>query len=445
MARTRRRWRRLAPAFCGLLVAALPAAVIGAFGGATYQEEPINYLTTPADDPIARLQKKLAAGQAKLVYDSRHGYLRSLLQQLKVPSSSQLLVFSKTSFQHDKISPETPRALYFNDSVYVGWVQNGSVIELAATDPRLGAVFYTISQAKSLAPKFIRQTHECLQCHDSSMAAGVPGYVHRSVYPDRSGRPILPAGTFVTGAASPFSERWGGWYVTGTHGKQRHMGNVVARSESSAETTDWGAGANATNLKKWLDTAPYLTPHSDLVALMVAEHQSEVLNLITKANFETRRALHYQKALNKELGQPVGTLSESTKSRIEGAAETLARALLFAGEPRLTDPIAGTSGYAKHFVTLGPRDPRGRTLRELDLKTRLFRYPVSYMVTTEAFAELLSPAREAVYARLAAVLTTQQTGKDYANHSTSDRRAALEILREVHPAFAAWEAARRSS
>ena len=90
---------------------------------------------------------KLAAGTAKLEWDEKQAWLPSALRHLDVPTSSQLLVFSKTSLQLSRISPIKPRAIYFNDDTYVGWVQHGNVIELSAVDPKQGGIFYTLSQS----------------------------------------------------------------------------------------------------------------------------------------------------------------------------------------------------------------------------------------------------------------------------------------------------------
>src|SRR6185437_17127316 len=97
------------------------------------------------DDPVARLEKKLEAGTAHLDYapDGR-SYLASLLKNLDINTDSQMLVFSKTSFQATRISPSRPRALYFNDNVAVGFVQNGDVLELVSLDPKQGEIFYTL-------------------------------------------------------------------------------------------------------------------------------------------------------------------------------------------------------------------------------------------------------------------------------------------------------------
>ena len=240
-----------------------------------FEHEPINYNNASVRDGIAVLQHRLDAGEFELNYDADHGYLPALLERLGVPRSSQMLVFSQTSFQLRKISPRRPRALYFNDDTYVGWVQNGDVIELASVDPDQGAIFYTLEQRDVSRVKFVRDRGQCTVCHASSRTQGVPGLLVRSVYPDAGGRPLLGSGTFTTDQRSPFRQRWGGWYVTGTHGQLRHMGNTIARDRDQPEDLDTESGANRTDLKELVDTSAYLKSGSDLVALMVLEHRSE--------------------------------------------------------------------------------------------------------------------------------------------------------------------------
>ncbi len=404
----------------------------------------IQYTKTPANDPIARLQKRIDGGEVKLTYYGRHGYLRSVLEALKVPTSSQMLVFSKTSFQHDRISPGAPRALYFNDDAFIGWVQYGPVLEVATTDPQLGAVFYVLEQKKSEKPKFLRQTYECLQCHSSSMTAQVPGYMMRSVYVRADGQPQFRAGTMLTTDQSPLSERWGGWYVTGKHGGMRHMGNVFARGGSEVEI-DPEKGANLTDLKSLVDTSPYLSGHSDIVALMVAEHQTNVSNLLTRANYQTRLALDYEKQLNNDWKRPSKVHSESTQHRIESVCEPLLRAMLFVGEAPLTEQVIGTSGFAEEFQRKGPFDRVGRTLRQFDLKTRLMRYPCSFLIYSDAFQSLPSLAKETLYRRLWQVLLDEEHVKEFSSLTSEDRKAIQEILTDTCPDFAAWAALQKTS
>ncbi|MDH3717445.1 MAG: hypothetical protein OES79_04930 [Planctomycetota bacterium] len=395
--------------------------------------EPINYSSGSVNDAVSQLQQRIDAGQAKLTYDKRLGYLPAVLKQLGISATSQTLVFSKTSFQQRHISPQRPRALYFNDEAYVGWVRGATKLEISAVDPQKGAVFYTISQRDPQQARFVRHTHECLQCHTSSLTQGVPGHLVRSVYPDAKGYPILGAGTFRTDHTSPLDERWGGWYVTGQHGGQRHMGNVLLEDEEHPESLPKDAGANVVDLEEFCDTSSYLSPHSDIVALMVLEHQTQMHNRITAANYATRRAQFHSRIMNSMLERPADELSESALRRIRSASERLVRYMLFVDEATLTDPISGTSGFAEEFVAPGPFDAQGRSLRTLDLQGRLFRYPCSYLIYSAAFDALPPVAKEQVYRRLHEILTGSEQSEDFGHLSPEDRRALLEILTSTKP------------
>jgi hypothetical protein len=390
----------------------------------------IQYGAAPVHDRIAALQEHLRSGKAKLEFREPHGYLDAVLKALDVPVSSQVLVYSKTSFQAPRISPRMARALYFNDDVYVGWVPGGDVLEFAAQDPQQGVIFYTMDQEAGLKARLDRRD-ECLQCHASGGTLGVPGIVVRSVFVERSGMPLFQAGGFVTDHRSPFAQRWGGWYVTGTHGDQRHMGNVFAEDRDHPEQLDREKGANVTDLKSRIDIGAYLGGHSDLVALMVLEHQTRMTNLITRVNYETRMAMHEQHAINKSLGEPDDRISDSARRRIDNAAEALVKYLLFADEAVLEGPVKGTSTFARDFASRGPRDRKGRSLRDLDLTRRMFRYPCSYAIYSPAFDALPPVVRDRIYRRLHEVLTGADQTPLYARLTPPDRTAILEILRET--------------
>ena len=330
----------------------------GALAQDDINRPPINYATSTVADAVAQLQARLDEGRAKLEWDDEHGWLPSLLELLDVPPSSQALVFSKTSLQITKISPEHPRALYFNDDVYLGTVQFGDLIELSAVDPEQGAIFYSIAQAKSESPKLVRDDSRCLSCHHSSRTRDVPGYLVRSVFTKASGHPRFDLGSTTTDPTTKFRQRYGGWYVTGTHGLMRHRGNAVVEDEGNV-TTDDDAAANVTNLDDRFDTSRYLTPHSDLVAIMVLEHQAQMHNAITRASYEARRAAHYDKTWNKILDKPKDHQSNVSKRRIAAAGDQLLEALLFSGEYALKSPVVGTSEFAKEFTARGPRDKQG--------------------------------------------------------------------------------------
>lgn len=411
------------------------------------EKPPISYLKATPDDVVARLQKRIKEGDERLEFDDRFGYLPSLLEKLKVPRSSQVLVFSKTSLQVKHISPRTPRAIYFSDDAYVGWVQGGH-IELSAVDPQLGANFYLLEQRPFERPRFQRHTYECLQCHGSMLTRDVPGHMVRSVHTAPDGHQVASGRSYLTDHGSPFQERWGGWYVTGEHGDQRHLGNLLIRRSDDPQQLNLDAGANAADLSRWLEPASALTGHSDIVALMVLEHQANLHNRITRASFVTRGLLYEEQQASRESGRAdnsaTDVLSQETEFRLRETAETVVEHLLFAGEVKLTAPVVGRSGFTDEFTARGPRDRQGRSLRDFDLQTRMFKYPCSYLIYSRAFQELPKPIKNLVYRRLWEVLTTapaavaasDTTPQDdsqtkYAHLSTADRRAILDILRDT--------------
>jgi hypothetical protein len=404
---------RLAPLV--LLVAAASGAA------ADWERDPIRYSTAPADNAFNRLAPKLADGTVKLDHQGDGGHLRSLLQALAVPESSQVLVFTKTSLQRHRIGPATPRAVYFNDDVYVGFCQKGDVLEVAAPDARLGTVFYTVGQ-KPGSPKVQRHADNCLLCHGSSHNRGVPGHVFRSVLPERDGEPSLSQAGRRVDHTTPFAERWGGWYVTGTHGAMTHLGNRFA--PDAGVDPGPGAGQNVVDLAGRFQLKPYLTPHSDLVALMVLEHQGTVHNRLARATLEGRIALHQEDA--------------GTEKVIRGLADELVEAMLFRDEAKLTAEVAGTSPFRSEFEKRGPFDRKGRSLRQFDLKTRLFRYPCSYLVYSDAFQKLPVEVKEAALRKLYAVLTGAEGTAEFAHLSAADREAIREILADTLPDRPDW-------
>ncbi len=392
--------------------------------------EAIQYEKAPITDVIIKLGQKVARGETKLEFDDNLGYLPSMLKALDINPDSQVLVFSKTSFQAPRISPRMPRALYFNDEMSVGFVRGGDVLELAAVDPRQGVIFYTLDQEKTDKPRFDRRD-TCLQCHQSGGTLGVPGLVVRSIYPEPSGMPIFQAGTFITDHRSPLSERWGGWYVSGTHGSVHHMGNAVVRDRDKPDQLETEGTQNLTDLSRKFDTGAYLAPTSDIVALLVLEHQTHMTNLIIRVGFETRMALHYQAGINKAFHQPEGTLSDSTQRRIDSAVDEMVRYMLFVDETPILAPIKGVSSFTKTFPARGPRDSKGRSLRDFDLTKRIFRHPLTYMIYSKQFDGMPAEARDRIYRRLYDVLTGQDKSGKYDKLSAEDRRDIFEILRDT--------------
>jgi len=399
-------------------------------GYVPFSEEPIDYRSENLSDPVAILQKRIDRGEVKLEFEPRHGYLKSVLEKLAIPIDTQTLVFSKTSFQYKKISPELPRALYFNDDVYIGQVHDGKVIEVVSFDPVQGAIFYILDEHRSDRPLFQRAELDCTQCHVAAGTRGVPGVLLRSLFTTRTGTQATPSQSFITGQESPLTERWGGWYVTGTHGSQTHMGNVVVEDKEHPEQIDRAAGANLTDLSKKFDTSSLLSGQSDIVAHLVLAHQTQMHNLITLTNYQTRIAL-YKAGLSADT--KADAIPDAVRQQYQKPAEQLVRYLLFADEAPLEGQVKGTSGFTEDFAARGPRDPKGRSLRDFDLRTRIFKYPCSYLIYSGAFDALPAQSREYVYRRLFEVLTGRDQSPAFARLNGDTRRAIFEILLATKP------------
>jgi hypothetical protein len=416
------------PLFCLALIC---LAITVAFAGLDVDlrippEHPaIEYFKTPPDNAVSRLAKRLDKGEAKLDYVAgRLGYLPSLLKNLNVNVDSQMLVFSKTSFQAPLISPRSPRALFFNDSVSVGSVKGGEVLELAALDPKLGVVFYTLNVEKSTHPIFVRRD-VCLQCHEVQATLGVPGIEVGSSYPKPDGTPDFQAGYTAVDHRIPLEQRWGGWFVSGKTGSVTNLGNAVVPDPASPKELDTTDSHNLTSLAGKVNLEGYAAQTSDVVALRVLEHQTRMTNLIIRVGWETRVAEHD------------GKLAEETPN-LDTAIDELVAYMLFAEETPLKEPVEGVSTFTKTFPQRGPRDKQGRSLRDFDLKNRMFKYPMSYMIYTEAFDGIPDWARDRTYQRLYEVLTGKNKSERFAKISMADREAVLEIVRDTKSGLPAY-------
>ena len=438
----------------------------------------IGYAEADLTDPVARLRERLATGEVRLEFAGGRGYLDSLLAALEIDFESQLLVFSKTSLQVGDITPETPRAIFFNDATYVAWTQNAPTIEIASMDPNLGPVFYALEQRAAVDASFERQLGRCLRCHDSYSltGGGVPRFILGSGYIGTNGNLVAHEGWILTNEQTPLRNRWGGWYVTGRHGDQVHLGNLIVRDVAALQNLDSLRVGNIADLDGLLDTSPYPARYSDIVALLVIEHQVAVQNLITRVNYDTRTALEAgdgQRGAEEERDVTDIDAAESaevavadvvsaedapaevvaaeaaaaagSESDVAAIAEPLVRALLFADAVELAGPIEGTSGFAEQFAARGVRDSAGRSLRELDLTRRVFRYPMSYLIHSEAFDALPGVTRTYLYRRIDEILAGDDPNGDFAHLSQADRTAVREILAATKGEFAAFLQVNRSA
>jgi hypothetical protein len=403
--------RRLAGlAGCAALALWSIAASAEDFQGSThkldYDSEPIHYSTTAPKDPVASAQKTLKASPNKgwLNYDPKYGYLPAVLEMFHVPVSSQMLVFSKTSVQRHDIDPENPRALYFSDTLYIGFIPGAPVLEIASVDPQLGAVFYTVNQDKDEPVRF-RRDENCLNCHGAARSMGVPGFVLRSLDTEPNGEPISGTESESVTHFTPFSLRWGGWYVTGAPTDWVHRGNRPGTQKALSEDA----------LKTRIKPENYPGQGSELLPLLVHDHQVHMHNYLTRLNFEARIALQTYGHL-RYLRRPV---------------DAFLRYLLFTEEASLPSPLPKDTPFAADFLKKAHRDSKGRSLRDLDLESRLFKYPCSFLIESDGFQKMPDPLRELLLRKLWEILTGQNHEPDFANLSPGDRRAVLEILRDT--------------
>ncbi|MDP3070616.1 MAG: hypothetical protein Q8N18_10020 [Opitutaceae bacterium] len=425
-----------------LLLLCLAAAAARAQGVPDYEKPPISYSETAPTDAVAALQRRIAAGEFALV-GSDLEMLKHLLAELRVPVASQVAVFSKTSLQRGRIRPDQPRVIYFSDTAYVGWVPGG-LVELTVVDPRLGPVFYALDlrEARRGTPKFGRDS-ECLSCHGGVFVRDVPGVFVRSVFPAESGEPLLRHGTLIVDDQTPFAERWGGWYVTGYRGAAPHRGNTLAR-EAGDRLVFEPIAARPEELGAFFDTGAYLAPTSDVVALLVIEHQTAMQNALTRAAFAARKMIAYQRGLQQHFKEPETDepAYDSVKSVFASAAQDVTDRLLFRDEARLPEGVVGGAAFRAAFAERAVRASDGRSLRDLSLDGRMFALRCSYLIYSETFAALPASLKTLILARLDEALLGRDPKNRYGYLPAEERAHIRGVLLETLPeARSQWAAA----
>jgi hypothetical protein len=406
-----------------------------------YQQ--IGYVDEARRNPVARLHESLAHGQVALDYRSQRGYLESLLGALEIDPSSQTLVFSASSMQRKLIGPRTPRALYFNDTTYVGFVQNSSIVEVVTVDDQLGLVFYTFDNVPETRTYFERANQTCLVCHDSqgTMVGGVPMLLALSSVHSIDNTPLKNfSGNGSVEDSTPIEDRWGGWYVTGRHGLQAHLGNILLGNRGQLENLDDYRTWNLDTLagSGFVDTSRYLRDTSDIVALLVLEHQLTVQNQITYVKFKAPTALRRRGLDDAVDALTWDALPDVAQQLLSRMLDKLVRQMTMADYAPIGSRISGIAEYERWFLARGPKDAAGRSLREFDLAGNLFAYPLSYLVYSSSFDTLPAYAKDYVYQRLAAYLSGAESFDWNSDYSDEAKRIALEILAVTKPDFAPY-------
>jgi hypothetical protein len=404
---------------CSLLTTLLLAAAHAEdFQGADhpleYDRPPTSYSETQPNDPVSAVQQKIASGELKMEWDDKFGYLPAVLAAFGVPKSSQTLVMSKTSLQRRHISPENPRALYFNDDVYIGYIPGAPVMELSSVDPKLGGTFYFLEQDRVRKPKFVRST-DCLSCHGGQRSLGVPGHFVRSVPTDPTGELITLEEVRDITQCTPLKDRWGGYYVTGKHGTQPHRGNLIGEKDIARFNEEPLFKGNVTDLSSYFDTSKYYGGGSDILALMILEHQAHMHNYVARLNIEARQML----------------AAYGHVRYMRSQVDAFLRYLLFTEEFPLVSLIDGNPEFVKDFTANAIRDSKGRSLRDLDRKSRLFKYPCSFLIYSPSFDAIAAPIKDVLLQKLHDILTGKNEDPQYARLTPGDRKAILEILLET--------------
>ncbi len=435
-----RRWAATTDLLVAVLVAS--AAPLLAQNQPDYEQPPVSYSASTPRDAVTALQQRMAAGE----FDFSGGgqaVLKTVLQALGVRPESQVLVFSRTSLQRGRIRPERPRALYFSDSVYVGWVPGG-LVELTAIDPQLGPVFYALDpHAAPPSPPKIARDSDCLRCHGGTFVREVPGVFARSVFPDGNGDPLLRHGTLVVDDETPFEQRWGGWYVTGYHGTLGHRGNVLCH-ERNDQLVFTPSEQRPDELKSFFDPSEYLAPTSDVVALLVLEHQMTVQNALTRAGFAARKMIAYQHGLQSSFKEPVTDTPayDSVRSVFASVTQEVVDRLLFRQAAPVPEGVIGNESFRSAFAQGARRTRSGHALKDLRLRDQLFAQRCSYLIYSDAFAALPGPLKAQILDRLQAALRSREPKDRYAYLPAEEKQRIYDILLETHAeARARWQAA----
>jgi hypothetical protein len=397
----------------------------------------IGYYTRPSRDLVADLNTRIEQGTARVAFDETSGYLTSVLEALRVPAESQMLVMSKTGVQALHTSPANPRAIFFNDAVTVGYIRGAPLLELAVHDPEQGVLFYTIEQKPQPRPVFERRP-ACLGCHQNYSTLHVPGLLVRSVFMAPDGLPLAQFGSYDADDRTPYRRRWGGWYVTGADAALGHIGNAFVTDREKREAVVSDDTLHRMAPDAMFDGRGYPSTHSDVAALMVFAHQAHTINLITRLGWEWRMAAYPRTEKTRETAETAEKSFSASSAHaavfsasLKDTVAELVDYLLFVDEPPLPAPLGRSSAFAALFAAQGPADTKGRSLRQLDLDRRLMRYPCSYLVYSAAFGALPADAKAAVYLRMWDILSGRDTGARYRRLAEADRRAVVDILRET--------------
>ena len=403
---------------CVCLQAAQPDYRVFDFRG-----PPHNYLEHKPKDRFAQLQEKIAQGEVKLDTTSDRTFLVSLLEALKIPISSQMLVFSASSLQSEIINPRNPRALYFNEDTYLGWVPGG-LVEIIAADPEMGPMFYVYDRLRAggAVPNVTRST-KCMNCHAGTATKRLPGLIAESLLVSQAGSSLETYRRDEQGHQIPLENRFGGWHLTGKHNISGNKANVMGLTRNG-QTTKVPVPPG-----QFSDLNLLLLPTSDILPQLINEHQMGFENRLVRGIYLVRQL----KADGK------GMLGASEMNEIDEAAQELARYILFADEAKFPrEGMQGDEVYAEDFLADRKASKRGMALKDLDMRTRMFKYRCSFMLYTDTWKHAPKELKERVYYRMAEGLRDTNPNPQLAHLPVEERRAIREILKDTLSDLPPW-------
>lgn len=378
-----------------------------------YKAPPHNYWDREPQDVFTKLMKRMQSGEVKLDTSDEKSFASSVLAALDVPVSSQLLVYSATSMQSERINARNPRALYFNEDVYVGVVPGG-LVEVLSIDPELGGVFHVFDYPKPGVPPRVDRPTKCFNCHATNATQRLPGLIAESVAPLPNGGSYESYRGKEQGHQIPLADRFGGWHVTSS----KPFG--PSHEGAYAQTTPNGVRIVRIKPGEMSDLRKHLVPTSDILAHLVHEHQLGFDNRVVQASY-----------LGREM-EAKGKLDASDEERLNDKAREIVRYMLFADEAKL--PAGGISGdpqFIKDFQRNKKPAAGGVSLKDFDLRTRMFKHRCSYMIYTPQWEKMPAIIKSRIYAGMKAALA----GKDrsFAYLGDEERRNIVAILRATLP------------
>lgn len=382
-----------------------------------FDQPPHDYWKRTPHDRFSRWMTNLNTGQTPLDYTSEKAFVASVLKSLDIPAASQMLVFSTTSLQLSLISPRSPRAIYFNEDIYLGYVVGGK-IEVVSVDPDLGGVFYIFDIPRNGYPPHPERATRCMNCHAREDTGYVPGPVVKSVVPGPRGGSLKAFRQEQSGHGIPLDQRFGGWYVTGLPNFTNHWGNLIGNS------TPQGVQRISISPGTQFNYDRYLVPSSDVLPQLLHEHQVGFVNRAFEATYRTRTALATDN----------GKLTPAHAAELDQQARALTRYLLFADEvPLPAGGVAGDPEFKREFASVRRLGPAGASLKDFELRSRLFQHRCSYMIYSLAFQGLPPEMKQRVFTRLAQALDTAKPDKEYAYLPAAEKQSIRGILKATLP------------